>query len=169
MYGFWWDVALWILLALISSLISVRIGISAALIELIVGIIAGNTIYPHVTEWVSFLANLGAVVLTFLAGAELETEVVKSYWKEALGLGVIGFFAPFFGAWLVAQFLLGWGVNQARLAGIALSTTSGAVVYAVMVETGLNETPLGKVILTACFVNDLDTVMALGLSSPSWI
>ncbi|OHE23761.1 MAG: potassium transporter Kef, partial [Syntrophobacterales bacterium RIFOXYC2_FULL_60_23] len=47
--------------------------------------------------------------------------------------------------------------------GIALSTTSMAVVYAVMVETGLNETDLGKLILAACFITDLGTVLALGL------
>jgi Kef-type K+ transport system membrane component KefB len=40
---------------------------------------------------------------------------------------------------------------------------SVAVVYAVMVETGLKETDLGKLILAACFVNDLGTVIALGL------
>jgi len=103
------------------------------------------------------------VILTFLAGAELESEVIKAYWKESLVLGFIGFLVPFLGAWLVTQFLLGWGLRQAQLAGIALSTTSVAVVYAVMIESGLNERPLGKLILAACFVNDLGTVIALGL------
>ena len=49
------------------------------------------------------------------------------------------------------------------LAGVALSTTSVAVVYAVMLETGFNQTDFGKGILAACFVNDLGTVIALGL------
>jgi Kef-type K+ transport system membrane component KefB len=163
MEGLWWDATVWFLLALIASLISLRLGISAALIELIVGTVAGNTIHPPITQWITFLASVGAVVLTFLAGAELETEVVKRYWKESLVLGLVGFFSPFIGAWLIAQYLLGWSMPQAQLAGIALSTTSVAVVYAVMVETGLNETDLGKLILAACFVNDLGTVIALGL------
>ena len=38
-----------------------------------------------------------------------------------------------------------------------------AVVYAVMIETRQSETPLGKMILAACFINDLGTVLALGL------
>ncbi|QER42014.1 cation:proton antiporter [Thermodesulfobacterium sp. TA1] len=159
----WYQATIWFFLAFIASLISFRLAISAALIELIVGIIAGNTIHPEVTPWVNFLASFGAVILTFLAGAELETEVIKNYWKEAVVLGLVGFFAPFFGAWAISQFVLGWGIKQAQLAGIALSTTSVAVVYAVMVETGLNEKPLGKLILAACFVNDLGTVIALGL------
>ena len=48
------------------------------------------------------------------------------------------------------------------ICGIALSTTSVAVVYAVMIETGLNETDFGKLILAACFITDLGTVVALG-------
>jgi Kef-type K+ transport system membrane component KefB len=159
----WWEASIWILLALVSSLLSLKIGISVALVEIIVGIIAGNIIHPNITPWVKFLSSFGAVILTFLAGAELERDVIKKYWKESLIFGLIGFFAPFIGAWLIAQFILGWELKQAQLAGIALSTTSVAVVYAVMVETGLNEKPLGKIILAACFVNDLGTVIALGL------
>ena len=159
----WWDASVWIALALISSLISLRIGISVALVELIVGIIAGNTFRPQISQWINFLASFGAVVLTFLAGAELESRTLKRFWKESLVLGVIGFLAPFALAWLAAQFLLGWDLRGAQIAGIAMSTTSVAVVYAVMVETGLNEMPIGKLILAACFVDDLGTVIALGL------
>jgi len=159
----WSEALIWIGLALISSLISIRVGISVALVELIVGITAGNIYPPHISEWVNFLASFGAVVLTFLAGAELESRTLKRFWKESLVLGVIGFLAPFALAWLAAQLLLGWDLKAAQIAGIAMSTTSVAVVYAVMVETGLNETPIGKLILAACFVDDLGTVIALGL------
>ena len=159
----WWDASLWIGLALVSSLISLKIGISVALIELIIGILAGNTIHPNISEWVNFLASFGAIVLTFLAGAELESRTLKRFWKESLVLGIIGFFAPFALSWLTAQLLLGWNLRAAQIAGIAMSTTSVAVVYAVMVETGLNESAIGKLILAACFVDDLGTVIALGL------
>jgi Kef-type K+ transport system membrane component KefB len=49
------------------------------------------------------------------------------------------------------------------LAGVAMSTTSVAVVYAVMLEFGFNATDYGKVVLAACFITDLGTVLALGL------
>lgn len=159
----WLGALVWVSLALLSSLISLRIGISVALVELIIGIVAGNTIHPQISEWVNFLASFGAIVLTFLAGAELESQTLKRFWKESLVLGAIGFFAPFTLSWLVAQFLLGWDLRAAQIGGLALSTTSVAVVYAVMVETGLNEAPIGKLILAACFVNDLGTVIVLGL------
>jgi len=64
--------------------------------------------------------------------------------------------------WLFAEVVLGWPLHQAQIAGIALSTTSVAVVYAVMIEGGLGQTPLGKTILAACFITDFGTVLALG-------
>ena len=78
-------------------------------------------------------------------------------------VGLFGFFAPFLGCTAVAYYLLGWTVDRSWLAGIALSTTSVAVVYAVMLEFGFNRTHYGKTVLAACFVNDLATVLALGL------
>ena len=59
--------------------------------------------------------------------------------------------------------MLDWDPAASWLAGVALSTTSMAVVYAVMLETGFNRTEFGKGILGACSVNDLGTVIALGL------
>jgi Kef-type K+ transport system membrane component KefB len=159
----WGAALIWIGLALVSSLISLRIGISVALVELVVGITAGNLYRPHINEWVNFLASFGAIVLTFLAGAELESQTLKKFWKESLVLGFLSFLAPFALSWFAAQFLLGWDRSAAQIAGLALSTTSVAVVYAVMLESGLNEKPIGKLILAACFVTDLGTVIALGL------
>jgi Kef-type K+ transport system membrane component KefB len=78
-------------------------------------------------------------------------------------IGLMGFFAPYLGCLLLARYGLGWPWPQAQIGGIALSTTSVAVVYAVMVETGYNQTELGKIILAACFINDIGTVLALGL------
>ncbi len=109
------------------------------------------------------MAGTGAIVLTFLAGAELDPHVFREKWKESSAVGLVGFFAPFFGAAMVAHYVLGWPWRPAWLAGVALSTTSVAVVYAVMLELGFNQTKYGKAILAACFINDLGTVIALGL------
>jgi Kef-type K+ transport system membrane component KefB len=163
MQQIWHDAALWLLLALIASLISLKLGVSVALVELLVGILAGNTGHPPITDWVQFLSGFGAVLLTFLAGTELESAVLKRYWRQSLAIGFVSFLAPFLVCFAVARFLLHWEMSAAWIAGIALSTTSVAVVYAVMLETGLNEKPLGKLILAACFITDLGTVLALGL------
>jgi Kef-type K+ transport system membrane component KefB len=140
-----------------------------ALIEIVVGVAAGNIHFGdgqqilRSTDWTNFLAMLGSGVLTFLAGAEIDPVSLRANLRASAAIGVAAFLLPFAGVWLFTQFVLGWPVHQAQIAGIALSTTSVAVVYAVMIETRHCDTPLGKMILAACFINDLGTVLALGL------
>jgi Kef-type K+ transport system membrane component KefB len=158
--------AIWMALALIASVISIRAGIAVALAEILVGALAGNV--PGVsglvqqTAFTTFLASLGSVTLTFLAGAEIDPVSLRRHWKASLAIGFVSFMLPFAAAFAIAFLLLRWELHAAEIAGVALSTTSVAVVYAVMVETGLNREELGKLILAACFVTDLGTVLALG-------
>jgi Kef-type K+ transport system membrane component KefB len=113
--------------------------------------------------WVKFLAGAGAILLTFLAGAEIDPDAFRRQWKEATAVGLVSFFAPFLGCAAGAYWLLEWGGQASLLAGIAMSTTSVAVVYAVMLEFGFNRTDYGKMVLAACFITDLGTVVGLGL------
>lgn len=167
----WLVAALWLVLALVATLLSIWFRISTALSEIVVGTVAqliigaffGIQTLGAGSSWVTFLAGTGAIVLTFLAGAELDPTIFRTKWKEAFVVGLVGFFGPFLGAAAVAHYVLQWGTMQSLLAGVALSTTSVAVVYSVMLELGLNQTGFGKGILAACFVNDLGTVIALGL------
>lgn len=163
MDNLWLASAVWIGLALASSVISIRLALSVALVEIMVGTLGGNLIGLPLTPWVNYLAGFGAILLTFLAGAEVDTAVVRRNVGASVGIGFISFLLPYLGCMLAARYLLGWGWPQAQIAGISLSTTSVAVVYAVMVETGLNKTELGKIILAACFITDLGTVLALGI------
>src|SRR5213593_2409062 len=166
---------------------SIRTGISVALVEILVGVVAGNlavgleggTLHigiagagasrghlHHVlqsTEWTNFLALLGSGVLTFLAGAEIDPISLKANWRASVLIGVLSFAIPFAVVWAFAQFVFGWPLHQAQIAGVALSTTSVAVVYAVMIEGGYSETAMGKTILAACFITDFGTVLALGV------
>jgi Kef-type K+ transport system membrane component KefB len=163
MDNMWLVSALWLALALLASILSVWVAISVALVEIVIGAAAGNIIGLPVATWVNFLAGFGAILLTFLAGAEIDPQVVRKHFWSSLSIGIVGLLAPYIGILLVAHFAVGWPWPQAQIAGISLSTTSVAVVYAVMVETGFNRTEIGKIILAACFVNDLGTVLALGL------
>jgi Kef-type K+ transport system membrane component KefB len=63
----------------------------------------------------------------------------------------------------VAYWLVGWNRDQAEIGGLALSTTSLAVAYAVLVETGLNRSVIGKRIMSATFVTDILTVIGLSI------
>ena len=163
MENIWLQSALWMALALLAAIGSLFITISAALFEIVVGAIAGNTVGLPLTPWIDYIASFGAIVLTFLAGTDIDPHVVKRNFGSSVTIGLMGFFAPYLGCLLLARYGLGWSWPEAQIAGIALSTTSVAVVYAVMVETGYNRTELGKIILAACFINDIGTVLALGL------
>lgn len=166
----WTLAALWFALALFASLCSIYLRISTALAEILVGIGAAwllGTFFSAAVlgadvSWIKFLASAGAIMLTFLAGAELDPVVFRQKWKEATAVGLASFLLPFLGCTAAAYYLLGWGVAASWLAGIAMSTTSVAVVYAVMLEYGFNKTSYGKTILAACFITDLGTVLALG-------
>jgi glutathione-regulated potassium-efflux system ancillary protein KefC len=167
----WTLAALWLGLALVATLASIWLRVATALSEIVVGTIAqliigalvGTAALGADQTWIKFLSGTGAIVLTFLAGAELDPEVFRRKWKEATAVGLISFFAPFFGCAAAAHWLLGWSPAASWLAGIAMSTTSVAVVYAVMIEFGFNATDYGKTVLAACFITDLGTVVALGL------
>lgn len=162
---------LWLVLAVLSAFIASSLRLSIALVEICVGVVAVaatgwldlGDVFAADSEWVRFLAASGAVVLTFLAGAELDPDIVRMKLTEVSLVGMVGFVAPFLGCAAVARYLLGWDANASWLCGIALSTTSMAVVYAVMLETGFNKTEFGKGLLASCFINDLGTVIALGL------
>ena len=171
MTSVWALAALWLGLAVVATLISIWLRISTALSEIAVGTIAqlilglafGPAVLGTDEPWVKFLAGIGAIVLTFLAGAELDPKVFKLKWKEAAAVGLASFSLPFLGCAAAAHYWVGWEVMPSWLAGIAMSTTSVAVVYAVMLEFGFNVTDYCKTILAACFITDLGTVVALGL------
>jgi glutathione-regulated potassium-efflux system ancillary protein KefC len=163
--------AFWFFAAVLSTVLANRLKISIALMEIIVGTVIGFAAFQLGyfdklslnADWLKLLTGVGAILLTFLAGAELNPDAMKSKIKEVSVIGFIGFSAPFIGCSLIAYYLIGWSLPASLLCGIALSTTSMAVVYAVMLEYGFNKTEFGKGILGACFVNDLGTVIALGL------
>lgn len=159
----WFIAAAWMGLALIASLFSIRVGISVALAEIFIGILAGNFLDLKSTPWIDFLATFGSGLLTFLAGAEIDPGALRRHLKPSLAIGFVSFIVPFGVALAFTRFVAGWDWRASEIAGIALSTTSVAVVYAVMIETGLNQTDLGKLILAACFVTDFGTVLALGV------
>ena len=167
----WARAALWLGLALVATLLSIRLRVATALSEIVVGTVAqlligvtvGHALLGTSEAWITFLSGTGAILLTFLAGAELDPTIFRAKWKESLGIGFLSFLVPFLGCAAFAFFVLHWTPRASWLTGVAMSTTSVAVVYAVMLELGLNSTDFGKALLAACFVTDLGTVLALGL------
>jgi Kef-type K+ transport system membrane component KefB len=158
------DIAIAALLAvtvLLAATISVEIGISVALIELFLGAVVGNAFHLDVPSWLTFVGSFAGILLTFLAGTEVDVPQFKREWRASVSIGLVSFFAPFAVVGLVAYYGLDWTRQQSEIGGLALSTTSLAVVYAVLVETGLNNELVGKRLMSATFVTDIATVTGL--------
>jgi Kef-type K+ transport system membrane component KefB len=162
--------AVLIVAALVASMISIELGLSVAIVEIVAGVIIGNTLDLGRPEWLLFLAAFAGVLLTFLAGTEVDPTALKKSWKASTAIGVVSFVVPFAAGMLACRYLAGWDWRAAQIGGIALSTTSLAVVYAVLVESGLNTTRIGQLIMSATFITDLGTVIALAVLfvTPTW-
>ncbi|MGC1334795.1 MAG: cation:proton antiporter [Candidatus Cybelea sp.] len=159
----WMVAGAWMLLAAISAFVAIRIKMPAALVEIIVGMLAGNLIALRTNAWIDFVAGFGSILLTFLAGAEIDPVVLRRQLLPSTVLGAASFGAPFLAAMAFAYLFGHWSLDASKIAGIAMSTTSVAVVYAVMIESGLAGKEFGQIILAACFFTDLGTVVALGM------
>src|SRR6266480_678981 len=124
---------------LVASMLSVELGVTVALVELTLGVVAGNAFDLHSQEWLDFIASFASIVLTFLAGMEVDPAYLRRKLGASVGIGVVSFVGPFVVASLVAF----------------------AVVYAVLVKRQLTDTGIGKLIMSATFVTDLYTAVAL--------
>jgi Kef-type K+ transport system membrane component KefB len=148
--------------AFLSSFRLTKLGLSVAIIEITLGAVAGN-LGLEAQPWMTYLATFGGILLTFLAGTEIDTRLMRAKFKESFLIGALSFLLPFAGVSAFTYYVSGWALNASLIAGIALSTTSLAVVYAVLVETGLNRTELGKIIMASTFITDMGTALALSI------
>ena len=110
----------------LASMISVEVGISVALIELALGVLAGNLFHLNANEpWLVFVASFASIVLTFLAGAEVDPDDFRDRFAASIGIGVVSFGGPFVVAGAVAYGLLGWTLDASLIAGTALDHVPG--------------------------------------------
>lgn len=151
------------LMILVASLISIRAGISVTIIEILLGVIVGNLGFFHPESWMLYLASFGGILLTFLAGVEIDVKLMRENLKESFLIGFLSFFLPFLAVFVLTYFGIGWGLNPSLLTATALSETSIAVVYSVLTERGLFKENLGKLIMVATFITDMCTAIALSV------
>ena len=166
----WLIAALWMGLALLAVFCAHLLRLPTPVCEIAIGAVAPLVIGPWLgwnllvptIPWVVFLAGAGSLLLTFLAGTELDPTVLRATWREALLVGFVGCVAPLAGVAAVAHFLLGWRNEAAWVAAVALSTGSVSVVYTVMTEMGLSRTGLGR----DCWPPPISTICSARLRWP---
>jgi len=143
-----------------ASILSLRLGVSVAIFEVLLGVALGNSgLQPQ--SWMVYIAGFGGILLTFLAGAEVDVKLLRENFRQAALLSAASFLAPFAGGFLVCRYLAGWSPAASLITGIALSETSLAVVYSVLVETGLSGKRTGKILMVCTFLTNTLTAVSL--------
>ena len=111
-----------LLLVVLASMASVELGVSVALLEISFGVFAGNVLGLQSPPWMDFLASFGGIVLTFLAGAEVDSRLMREKLTPSLLIGGLSFLLPFLAAWAVCRLVLHWSAAAA----LKRAATAGA-------------------------------------------
>lgn len=150
------------LLIFAASILSLRLGVSVAIFETLLGLAAGN-LGLRAADWMIYIAGFGGIVLTFLSGSEVDLKLLRNNFKAAGILSIFSFLTPMAGGFIFCRCLAGWTTQASLVTGIALSETSLAVVYSVLVETGLAKKRTGKLLMVCTFLTNTLTAIALSL------
>ncbi|MBI5743264.1 MAG: cation:proton antiporter [Elusimicrobia bacterium] len=151
------------LLVFAASVLSLKLGVSVAIFELLLGTAAGS-LGLAAPDWMTYIAGFGGIVLTFLAGAEVDSKLLRENFRQAAAIGTLSFLAPLAAGALFCHYAAGWSREASLIAGIALSETSLAVVYSVLTETGLGRTRTGKMLMACTFLTNTLTALALSVA-----
>ena len=151
-----------------AAIISLRIKVSSSIIEVLAGVVLANALGVGLAQWLDFLGTFGGLILTFLAGAEVEFSLLKNNAKESVVIGFMAFLAPLVGVFLFLSLVAKWSFQANIAASLALTTTSIAVVYAVLTEYELIKMPFAKTIIGVTFVNDILTLIGINLVQPAF-
>ncbi|MCE4610038.1 MAG: cation:proton antiporter [Desulfurococcales archaeon] len=146
-----------------GALIAEPLGVSPAIVELSLGVLAGALGVPR-SETLDILGLMGSIFIMYVAGLEIEPAVLKRDLISSLFSGLTSFFAPL-AATYVALTHFGFFAEESLLAGIGVSTTSVAVVYAIIRKHGVIRRRLGQLILAVAMVADVTSIIAFVLAA----
>ena len=161
-------------LIMLAGIIAVEIGISAAVLEIIMGLLAANILdITNYDEYVALtvLANLGLLTIMFLAGFELNMEYLKGRTLPILSVAISSFMTPFILLFvsifiLLPVVLLGAfhaTIGAALIIATALSTTSIALVYPLLKNLGYLKNEIGNIMVATAAMVDIVSMIAISV------
>jgi monovalent cation:proton antiporter-2 (CPA2) family protein len=143
-----------------------RIGIPAVIGELLTGVILGPALLGLVlhTEMISIFAEIGVILLMFLAGLESDLDKLKKYLKPSVMVALFGILLPMiFLSGAAHLFDITW--KEAIFIGVIFSATSVIISVQVLKEYKRLDTAEGSVTLGAAVVDDIAVVLIVSLFS----
>ena len=151
------------LLIVVSGFLCIELSLPIAVGEFIAGIIGGQILDHDETQWMQLFSRLGLLSIMFLAGFEVDVKVMKANLRTNLLVGVSSFIVPYLGVLIVCVI---WGIplHMALIVGVALSTTSLAMVYSILKEANLIHQKEGQVLLGSAMIVDLLSMIFLSIT-----
>lgn len=145
--------------------------------EIIAGIILGPTLLgkycpdlfhniftstPRAYGAFDGLANVGIILLMFIAGFEVDLKQIRRDGKQAAAISLTGLIFPFaigFGAaWFFYKTIFANGSSNQLITslffGIALSLTALSVITKILMDLDILKTKIGNLILTSAMIDD---------------
>lgn len=150
-------------LIIFAGFIAIKLSIVSAIFEILAGVIAFNFFNFPGAEVIDVLAELGILALMFFAGLEIDFDVLKKNAKSSMVIGSASFLSPFLAVYFITAYFLHFSYEQALLSAVALSTTSIALVYPLLLKSKERLDNTGKKILSAAMIVDLLSMIALSL------
>lgn len=154
-----------LLLTKIGAHLSNRLNFPSVIGELLIGVIAGPAILHLLTPdtFTHYFAEIGVIVLMFIAGLEGNLGLLMQYWKPALTVAMLGVVVPTGSAALLCVYVFHFSWATALFLGLILSATSVSITVQVLKEMNRMNTREGAIILGAAVADDIICVVLLGI------
>lgn len=168
------DIALVIIItaAKLGGLISYKLGQPSVLGELIVGILLGPSIVDflhlsyftdqHLPETIAHLAEVGVLLLMFLAGLDLHLNDLIESGKASALAGILGVVVPI-GLGILVGLMFGSNLRTAIFIGLVLSATSVSISAQTLMELNVLRSRVGVTLLGAAVFDDILVVLGLSI------
>lgn len=120
-----------------AGVLAIELGLSTAVIEIVMGFAARNVVHIWTAGWLDFIADFGLITLMFIAGFEVDLPMLRQNLGKSTAVGAISFVLPFVGTYGFAL-LFGAQHDAAIIIAIAMSTTSLALVFPALANRGFS-------------------------------
>ncbi|WP_018757051.1 cation:proton antiporter [Paenibacillus terrigena] len=142
--------------------LTVKLGQPAVLGKLIIGIIIGPALLGWIQngDLIKELAQIGVLLLMFIAGLETDLVQLRKNWKSAFAVALGGIILPFIGGYSASLFF-GLSNNYSLFMGLLLCATSVSISVQTLKDMNQLSTREGTTILGAAVVDDVLVVILL--------
>ncbi len=166
---FFLDLAIIIIAAKSLGLLMRKIHVPQVVGEIIAGLLIGPNVLHLVdqSEFLSQMAELGVIMLMFVAGLETDLKEMKRTGPVALFVAALGVALPFAGGFLLYSCLYGFGAVgsdaffEAVFIGTILTATSVSITVETLREMGKLKGKVGTTILSAAIIDDVLGILLL--------